>query len=116
VNAYNPTVLQLFRSNTDIKFIISGKAAKSVGFYITEYMTKHGLTSTNRLALLKGSLEKGEAQGVEGVLLGSASERSRLMVVRALNMLTTFRERPGVEIAAQLLGYEDFTCSHSFIS
>ena len=40
VNNYNPSIALATRCNGDIKFMMSGDAAKSVLFYITDYITK----------------------------------------------------------------------------
>jgi len=45
----------------------------------------------------------------------SIDNESRLMVIRALNSLTTFKEKSGPEVVSYLLGYEDAVCSHKFV-
>ncbi|KAF8223880.1 hypothetical protein L208DRAFT_1061218, partial [Tricholoma matsutake] len=43
VNYHNPFILVYCWHNHDLKFILSGKAAKAAMFYITDYITKKDL-------------------------------------------------------------------------
>ncbi|KZT40207.1 hypothetical protein SISSUDRAFT_965893, partial [Sistotremastrum suecicum HHB10207 ss-3] len=40
VNYFNPNILVFCRHNHDIKCILSGSAARSTMFYVTNYITK----------------------------------------------------------------------------
>ena len=56
VNYFNPYLLVFCRHNYNIKCILSGKAAKAVMFYITEYIMKGDLKTHEMLLLLSHAI------------------------------------------------------------
>lgn len=57
---FNSALSVAVRCNTDVNFIASGRSAKAAMFYITDYITKIGLSSHHLLGLYQGALEKHE--------------------------------------------------------
>lgn len=52
INYYNPYILVYCRHNHDIRCILSGKSAKAAIFYITDYITKMSLRTSQMLSLM----------------------------------------------------------------
>ncbi|KAF7293724.1 ATP-dependent DNA helicase [Mycena chlorophos] len=57
INAWNPPVLQVSRSNHDMKLITNGWETKDITFYITLYIAKRQIQASNASTLLAKSLE-----------------------------------------------------------
>ncbi|KAG2143481.1 uncharacterized protein EDB93DRAFT_1042606, partial [Suillus bovinus] len=52
VNYFNPNILVFCRHNHDLRCILSGKSAKAVMFYISDYITKMDTKTYEMLSLL----------------------------------------------------------------
>jgi hypothetical protein len=66
VNYHNPFILVYCRHNHDLKWILSGKAAKAAMFYITDYITKMDLKTYQFLSLMsKAVLSASESTSKE---------------------------------------------------
>lgn len=52
LNYFNPYILVYCRHNHDIRCILSGKSAKAAIFYITDYITKMSLRTSQMLSLM----------------------------------------------------------------
>lgn len=60
INNYNDLVLFLLQCNMDIKHIGSGPGAKALVFYITDYITKNGLSVHIGLDAIKYAIRRNE--------------------------------------------------------
>lgn len=68
---YNPALSIAARCNTDVTFIASGRSAKAAMYYITDYITKIGLSSHHLLGIFQGALEKHEKYQHESLLVNN---------------------------------------------
>ena len=115
INNYEEVTITCTRSNMDIKFIGSGRDCRSLAFYITDYQTKSALSSHNMLPLVAAGLKNCElGETNEEVNTADAVTRSKQMVVKCLNRLSTETEVSGCHVASLLLGHEDKYSSHTF--
>ena len=101
----------------DIKFLCNGKYGKALSFYITDYITKKALTTTNAFPLIIAATKEIE-QNIHpcrpNPLFTKAKQQNRDLLVKCLNKLTTFSERSGPEVATLLLGKPLLCKSHQF--
>ena len=77
VNNFCETIIQAVRCNMDIKFIGSGKSAKAILYYITDYITKTQLKAHVSYSALKAGVDKMRLQ----------SEASNMIQVKARKLL-----------------------------
>ena len=118
VNNYNDIMMGTLRCNHDIKFIVNGLDGKGLAFYITSYITKKALTTHNAFPLMLAAcqdIEKNIHPCQKNPLYSDAQQRSRDLVIKCLNKLTTHSERSGPEIASKLLGKPNHYKSHTFV-
>ncbi|XP_066919049.1 uncharacterized protein [Clytia hemisphaerica] len=111
INNFNPILMTSIRSNHDIKFIPSGKDGKSCVFYMTDYATKSQLSTHQMLPLIAASKKVVQASNTNS----SVVERSKALITKCLNRITTETEISGSHVSHFLLGHTDKKTSHSFI-
>lgn len=64
VNNYNETIISACRCNMDIKPIFSGKDAKALCYYITDYVTKSSLSFYDMFLLVHKAVKTAEEQSL----------------------------------------------------
>ena len=111
INNFNPVVMTSVRSNHDIKFIPSGKDGKACVFYMTDYATKSQLSTHQMLPLIAASKKVIESSQVDPNIL----QRSKQLITKCLNRVTTEVEISGSHVSHFLLGHSDKKTSHSFV-
>ena len=109
INNYNPPTMTCVRSNHDIKFILSGKDGKNITFYVTDYATKSQLSMHQILPLIVASGKQVDLLNENDMLA-----RSKAMVTKCLNRITTETEISAAHVCHFLLGYSDSRTSHKF--
>ena len=113
INNYNPAIMTCIRSNHDVKFIASGKDGKACAFYMTDYATKSSLSSHQMFPLIAASLKKLDtSSGITTDII----DRSKMMITKCLNRITTEQEMSGSHICHFLLGFSDKKSSHTFFT
>ena len=103
--------MESLRSNHDIKFVASGKDGKACAFYMTDYATKLSLSTHQMFPLMAAALKRLDASPA---LATNSFDRSKQMVVKCLNRITTEQELSGAHVCNFLLGFSDKKCPHSF--
>ena len=98
------------RCNHDIKFIPSGKDGKNVTFYVTDYATKSNLSTHQMLPLIAASMKKVNLSNVSN----DAIARSKSLITKCLNRITTETEISASHVSHFLLGHLDKITSHYF--
>ena len=111
INNYNPIVMTCMRCNQDIKFIPSGKDGKACAFYMTDYSTKSSLSCHQMIPLIAASIKKIDSPNSN---LQDLVKRSKIMITKCLNRITTETEMSGSHICHFLLGNSDKKTSHTF--
>jgi hypothetical protein len=111
INNYCPTISECLRCNTDIKFMASGDAAKSVLFYITDYITKTGNKSHISFGALEVALKKlGDYDPTDT----DTEDRAKRMLQKCVYAVLSHQELSGQQVAAYLKGYGDHYTSHRY--
>ena len=98
------------RSNHDIKFIPSGKDGKNVAFYVTDYATKSELSTHQMVPLIAASKKQVDASNT----YDNMTVRSKALITKCLNRITTETEISGSHVSHFLLGNLDKKTSHWF--
>jgi hypothetical protein len=113
VNNYCPTVIESVRCNMDIKFMASGDAAKSVLFYVTDYITKTGNKSHVSFGALEVALKKlGDYDPTDT----DVEHRAKKMLQKCVYAVLSHQELSGQQVAAYLKGHGDHYSSHKYRS
>ena len=111
VNSFCPTISEAVRCNIDIKFMASGDAAKSVLYYITDYMTKTGNKSHVSFSALEIALKKlGDYDPADN----DTELRAKKMLQKCVYAVLSHQELSGQQVAAYLKGYGDHYSSHKY--
>ena len=111
VNNYCPTISESVHCNTDIKFITSGDAVKSILFYITDYITKTGNKSHVLFGALEVALKKlGDYDPTDT----EVELRAKKMLQKYMYAILSHQELSGQQVAAYLKGYGDHYSSYRY--
>jgi hypothetical protein len=111
VNNFCPTITEAVRCNSDIKFMASGDAAKSILFYITDYITKTGNKSHVSFGALEVALKKlGDYDPKDT----DTELRAKKMLQKCVYAVLSHQELSGQQVAAYLKGYGDHYSSHKY--
>ena len=111
VNNFNPFIMECLRSNHDIKFVASGKDGKACAFYMTDYATKTSLPTHQMFPLMAATLKNLDASPA---LNTNSIDKSKQIIVKLLNRITTEQELSGAHVCNFLLGFSDKKCPHLF--
>jgi hypothetical protein len=112
ISNYNDLLTFLIWSNTDIKYIGSGEAAKALVFYITDYITKSELPVHEGLGAIQAAVEKTENQYDSESI--SSGTWSRSLLIKSLNAIMGRTELSHQQVMSYLLGGGDVYTSHMF--
>ena len=112
INNYNPSIMTCIRSNHDIKFIPSGKDGKNIAFYVTNYATKSQLSTNQMVPLIAAAKKRLEVDPSNA--LNDVKLRTKAMITKCLNRITTETEISGSHVSHFLLGHKDNKTSHKF--
>lgn len=111
VNNFCPTITEALRCNSDIKFMASGDAAKSILFYITDYITKTGNKSHVSFSTLEIALKKLGDYDPEDT---DTELRAKKMLQKCVYSVLSHQELSGQQVAAYVKGYGDHYSSHKY--
>lgn len=115
IGSWNKWLTFALRSNTNLKWICSGKDGAGSMIYILKYVTKSGTRIHHKLALLETCLRKTDAEvSGDSKTVADLRVRSRKLVIKCVNRVGTHSELTGPEVASSLLGYKNMMASHSF--
>ncbi|KAJ3574092.1 hypothetical protein NP233_g1995 [Leucocoprinus birnbaumii] len=111
LNNYNRWILQLFRSNHDIKLITSGLETRDIGWYITNYAAKKQKRSSNISALLarRFAFHQKQERGNSDIQL-----IHKRMIERCANTVSKEQEFSAPEVISYLMGWGDRYISHVY--
>lgn len=114
VNNYNSTILRAMRCNMDIKAIGSGEDAKSIVYYITDYITKTQLKTHIAYAALQLAVKKVKCDPRFAPANAELSVRAKRMLQRCAFSLTANQELSAPQVVSYLLEHGDQYSSHRF--
>jgi hypothetical protein len=111
VNGYCPPLSKACCCNSDIKFMTSGDAAKSVLFYITDYISKMQEKSHVSFGALEAALKKlGDYNPTDT----DPETRGKQTLQKCAYVIMSHQELSGQQVAAYLRGYGDHYSSHAY--
>ncbi|CAF1467660.1 unnamed protein product, partial [Rotaria sp. Silwood1] len=113
INNFNEYLIAACRSNMDIKFIWSGRDAKALVYYITDYVTKMSLSFHDTFALVQKSITSLQ-NSLQQTSNESAIEKSRKLVLRCYNTFASQQELSGVPVVSYLMNWDDHYTTHKF--
>lgn len=115
LNNYNDTIISACRCNMDIKYIFSGKDAKALCYYITDYVTKSSLSFYDIFSLIHQAVKKSEEQAANDPNQNTdILDRSRKLILKCYNTIASKNELSGVQVASYLMNYKDHFTNQSF--
>jgi len=110
INYFNPYILVFCRHNHDIKCILSGKAAKSAMFYITDYITKMDLKTYEILSLLSRAVSKMPNSSNTSIV-----DSAKTLLHKCLAQFTRQQQIHAQQAARYLRGFGDAIYSHKTV-
>jgi uncharacterized protein YfiM (DUF2279 family) len=111
LNSWCPTVFYGGRCNNDIKLVTNGSDARSISWYITNYVTKKQGNSFNRSAVLSKTYERHKANCKED---SDARKLNQLFVFRCGLSLNREMEYSSQQASAYVMGLGDTIKSHFY--
>ena len=111
VNSYNDAAIYCQQCNMDIQVTVDSSLQRGIVYYITDYITKRGLSSYSVYSLVHAALSKMEAESGNSAV--DLREKSRLLAVKCLNKLAGESEKSAIEVCLYLLGFPEFYSSHA---
>jgi len=112
MNTFTPVLTYLTRCNTDVTSLLSGTAIKAVIAYVTDYVTKPGLTTYSIFDSIRQVFSR------KSEMIRGSSERqqaARSLMTKMINSLTAKMEIGSPMASLYLLGNPDHYTGHSFI-
>ncbi|KAF9516211.1 hypothetical protein BS47DRAFT_1272692, partial [Hydnum rufescens UP504] len=113
VNNFCETIIRALHCNMDIKFIGSGKSAKAILYYITDYITKSQLKTHVAYAALQAAVKKLQERSPS---TDPIAVQAKKLLVKCANSLISKQELSAQQVASYLLGHKDYYTSHSYRS
>ena len=112
MNKTNPVLTYLMRCNTDVTCLLSGTAMKAVVAYVADYITKPNLKTYGIFDAIRSVLLKQVKINDQEL---NAQDRSRKLMTRVVNALTSKMEIGAPFAASYLLNLPDHYTSHKFV-
>ncbi|KAF8231123.1 hypothetical protein L208DRAFT_1126231, partial [Tricholoma matsutake] len=109
VNYYNPLILVYCHHNHDLKFILSGKAAKAAMFYITDYIIKKDLKTYEILSLLSKAVLCATESNHSNM---STKDQAKNLLHKCLSQFGKQQQIHAQQVARYICGHADRTGSH----
>jgi hypothetical protein len=113
INTFTATLTYLMRCNTDVTSLLSGTAIKAIVAYVTEYVSKPGLTTYSIFDTVRQVFCRNSE------LLGGNVDRkqaARSLMTKMVNALTAKIEIGSPMASLYLLGNPDHYTQHKFIT
>ncbi|KAF5310090.1 hypothetical protein D9619_010532 [Psilocybe cf. subviscida] len=114
IASYNDAITFMLKCNTDLKFIGSGRAARDLVFYVTDYVTKPTLPVHAGMAALQYAVKKID-ENMAASTKGLTSSLSSGAVITAVNSMMGRHEISHPQVMSYLIGGGDHYTSHKFI-
>ena len=97
----------------DIKCIWTGTDAKTLVYYITDYVTKMSLSFHDTFSVVQKSVASLHNPNNQ-LDKENVTAKSRKLVLRCYNTLASQQELSGVQVASYLLNWDDHYTTHKF--
>lgn len=112
INNFNETIIEAIRCNMDIKFIGSGKSAKAVLYYITDYITKTQLKAHVAFAALELAVKRLGQPSL--IVEDDVTVQAKRLLQKCAYAMISHQELSGQQVASYIMGYEDRFTSHKY--
>jgi len=112
INTFNPTLIYLFKCNTDVGSMLSKTSIKAVISYVTDYVTKPSLKTHQIFSSAYDIFEKNSE------LIGGNTEEKEAackLLLKIVNALTSKMEIGSPMACLYLLNNPDHYTSHTFV-
>jgi hypothetical protein len=113
INGWNPPMMQCLQSNEDAKLITNGSKTQDIMFYISLYVAKRQMHSSNSSALLAKKLAFHKSKECYN---SNVVELNKKLLQRCANTLTREQEFSTPEVVSYLMGWGDRFISHYFVN
>jgi hypothetical protein len=110
VNYFNRYILVYCRHNHDIKYILSGKAAKAAMFYISDYITKMDTKTYEMLSLLSRAVS-----AIPPTHDSPAKDQVKMLLHKCLAQFLKQQQIHAQQAARYLHGHRDSISSHDTV-
>ena len=111
VNRYNETILECLRCNMDIQFVGTGRSAKAVLYYITDYITKTQLKAHVAYSALDVAVRK---LGDYDPSVDDLRLRAKRLLQKCAHSMISHQELSAQQVCSYLLEHGDHHTSHSY--
>ena len=111
VNRYNETILECLRCNMDIQFVGTGRSAKAVLYYITDYITKTQLKAHVAYSALDVAVSK---LGDYDPSRDDLKLRAKRLLQKCAHSMISHQELSAQQVCSYLLDHGDHHTSHSY--
>ena len=112
MNYFNPYILVFCRHNHDLKCILSGKAAKAVMFYISDYITKMDTKTYEMLSLLSRAVAR---VPIDSAVAKSPVDNARILLHKCLSQFSRQQQIHAQQAACYIQGFGDGIPSHKTV-
>lgn len=114
INMFTPVITYLFRCNTDTTSLLSGTAVKAIVAYVSDYITKPGLTTYSMFDSIRHIFDRsGETIMTEAV---NRKQAAKKLITKMVNSLTSKMEIGSPMASLYLLGNPDHYTGHNFVT
>lgn len=112
INNYAPIMSYVLRCNTDVTSLLSGTAIKAVVLYITDYITKHNLSTSVVFDVILTVFQKNREylQGNE-----DQKDKAKKLITQMVNALTSKQEIGSPMASMYILGHPDHYTNCTFV-
>ncbi|KAF8122155.1 hypothetical protein EV363DRAFT_1405139 [Boletus edulis] len=111
VNRYNETMLECVRCNMDIQFVGSGRSAKAILYYVTDYITKTQLKAHVAYAALDLAVSK---LGEYDPTVDELKLRAKRLLQKCAYSMISHQELSAQQVCSYLLDHGDHYTSHVY--
>ena len=114
LNMFTPVITYLFRCNTDTTSLLSGTAIKAIVAYVSDYITKPGLTTYSMFDTIRRIFSK----STETIISKATSKKqaAKTIITQIINSLTSKMEIGSPMASLYLLGNPDHYTGHKFVN
>ena len=114
LNMFTPVISYLFRCNRDTTSLLCGTAVKTIVAYVSDYVTKPGLTTYSMFEAIRRVFDRCADTVISGTT--NRLKAAKSLMTQMVNSLTSKMEIGSPLASAYLLGNPDRYTGHTFIN
>jgi hypothetical protein len=114
LNTFTPAITYLFRCNTDMTSLLSGTAVKAIVAYISDYVTKPGLSTYSMFDTIRHIFDRSS----ESIVAGNSNRKNtaKSLITQMVNALTSKMEFGSPMACLYLLCNPDHYTGFKFVN